>query len=224
MDKPEKKSFFSKLKDKMGNFSPASIDDPMAQQISWQPISKTSRSSRSSKLKTIHSDLKEFKVTLSGLLLPLIFIVVGSLLTLLIITNFINEETRPSGVELFLLPLLSVFIIGVGVLFLSRSVEKIVFDRNKGIYWKGKDPATVMRPEELKNYAKLEEVYALQFISKSVRTSKSSYLAYELNLVLKSGNRLNVVCHGSGRHLHREGQELAEFIGKPFWNGTGIRF
>lgn len=65
---------------------------------------------------------------------------------------------------------------------------------------------------------KLKKVHALQLISEYVRGDKSSYYSYELNLVLKDGERINVIDHGDRSAIQRDAQALAGFLGKPLWS------
>ena len=66
----------------------------------------------------------------------------------------------------------------------------------------------------------LDTVYALQLIREYVKGSESNYYSYELNLVLRDGQRLNVVDHGDGRRLRRDAERLAQFLGVRVWDGS----
>lgn len=59
------------------------------------------------------------------------------------------------------------------------------------------------------------EIAALQIIPKNIFDSDGSYQSYELNIVLRSGERRNVVDHAGGDQLVKEAQKLASFIGCP---------
>ena len=88
-------------------------------------------------------------------------------------------------------------------------------------FWKGrKAPNEVLDIHALKNACKLEDIYALQLIAEYVRGNKSSYYSYEMNLVLKDGNRLNVVDHGNQTKLREDAQALATFLKVPVWDAT----
>jgi hypothetical protein len=44
-----------------------------------------------------------------------------------------------------------------------------------------------------------------------------------LNLILKSGGRINVVDHGNIEKLKEDAQILSSFLSKPVWDSTIIR-
>lgn len=96
----------------------------------------------------------------------------------------------------------------------------MVFDKERGYFHRGwKKPERAIDPALLKNYLPLDKIHALQLISERVSGNKSSYLSYELNLVDVDGGRVNVVDHGHLRGIEEDARMLAEFLGKPLWNG-----
>jgi hypothetical protein len=102
----------------------------------------------------------------------------------------------------------------VGVVLFGYGTRQIVFDKNRGYFWKGrKDPDAVWNTAELKDFAELEDIYGLQIVSEWVKSDKSSYTSYELNLVLKDGSRLNVVDYGNAKGMREDSEGLAEFLG-----------
>ena len=109
----------------------------------------------------------------------------------------------------------------VGGCLLYFGTKPIVFDKVRGVFWKGrKKPGEVFDRRSLKNFTGLEVVHALQIISEYCRGSKSSYYSYELNLVLKDGKRINVVDHGSIRKLREDAEILSKFLSIPVWDAT----
>ena len=90
-----------------------------------------------------------------------------------------------------------------------------------GAYWKGrKSPREVFNKSELKNFAELDDVHAIQLISEFVRGNKTSYHSYELNLVLQDGKRLNVIDHGNKNVIKENAETLSKFLDKPIWDAT----
>jgi hypothetical protein len=112
----------------------------------------------------------------------------------------------------------SIFVAVGGFMVRSFSVP-VVFDGRNGFFWKGRQsPMDVVNRDELKSFAELEDIHALQLISEFCRGDKSSYHSYELNLVLKSGDRLNVFDHGHLKHARADAATLAGFLGLPLWD------
>lgn len=106
-----------------------------------------------------------------------------------------------------------------------RQMLPIVFDKQDGLFWKGRKPDSVMLTQEATaKYARLEVVHALQIIAEYLTSKNGGYYSYELNLVLKDGNRINVVDHGNRKRLAEDAQVLADFLGVPVWDATINRF
>ena len=47
-----------------------------------------------------------------------------------------------------------------------------------------------------------------------------SYTCHELNLLLRSGERVNVVAHGDTAKIREDAGALAGFLKKPLWDKT----
>jgi hypothetical protein len=97
----------------------------------------------------------------------------------------------------------------------------IVFDKRRGEYRKGR----VAREEAsnrqgIKDRVELDRIHALQIIEQSVRTPRSSFYSYELNLVLDDATRMNVVDHGQLGRLQADAATLGRFLEQPVWDAT----
>ena len=82
-----------------------------------------------------------------------------------------------------------------------------------------------LEKEALKDYIDLADVYAIQLIKEYVTTygteHSRSYYSYELNLVLKDGERMNVVDHGDLQRIRADAIRLGGFLGSlPVWDAT----
>lgn len=63
-------------------------------------------------------------------------------------------------------------------------------------------------------------VYAIQLIKEFVRGDRKSYWSYEFNLVLKDGERINIVDHGNLKQIQGDAQTLQRLMGCKLWDGT----
>lgn len=61
----------------------------------------------------------------------------------------------------------------------------------------------------------LSELKGLQIIDESCWTQESRYTSYELNLVLSSGERINLMDHGNKSSLLDDAQTLSTFLNIP---------
>lgn len=86
----------------------------------------------------------------------------------------------------------------------------VIFDKQKGILW-DKDQ---VGPSS----TRLEDIHAVQVLSKHIERYRRSYYSFELNLVLKNGRRVNVIDHGNRTAIEDDAFELGQFLKVPIWN------
>ena len=67
---------------------------------------------------------------------------------------------------------------------------------------------------------RLEFIHALQIVAEFISGKNANYYSYELNLVLKNGNRINIIDHNNKGRIDREAKVLSEFLGVPVWDAT----
>ncbi len=92
-----------------------------------------------------------------------------------------------------------------------------VFDKISGWYWRGNDIQQQPNKPKGKDITALHDIHALQILSEYVTGGQTSYHSYELNLVLKSGERVNVTDHGNLRAVDEDAKALATFLKVPVW-------
>lgn len=198
---------------------PTRFNDPLAEQVDWSPAKGGGASFRTHKLVMVNPGRLEFQVTTGAKLFYLIFIVVG----LGIVTGF-SVATYSTGNFVFNLDVVMPLLIGcifaiVGSALMYFGTTPVVFDSRRGFFWKGrKSPNQVFDRKKLKLFAEFENIHALQLISEYCRGDKSSFYSYELNLVLKNGERINVVDHGNKEILRQDAATLSAFLNKPVWD------
>jgi hypothetical protein len=108
--------------------------------------------------------------------------------------------------------------VGGGTLY--GGTKPIAFDIQLGYFWKGRNPPPYNFGVEPKEALPLPRIHALQIVSERCSSSKSSFMSYELNLVLQDGSRRNVVDHGNLDGLRTDARELAIFLAVPLWDAT----
>jgi hypothetical protein len=219
-------------------FDPSLFGDPIAMQTDWTPANSGGANFRTHKLVNVNSRRLEFRATigaklffLSVLLFGMIFLLIGVGILLGFVYQFLSGGLS-FDIETEIIPLLfgglifSLF----GLIFsffggylLYDGITPIVFDKQKGFFWKGrKSPDEVFDKKILPYFAKLEDIHALQLISKHCSKNDGSYYSYELNLVLENGKRINVVDHGNKNKLRKEANNLSAFLAKPVWDAIDM--
>lgn len=199
-------------------FDPAKFNDPIATQTQWESLKGGSSSFRTHKLKEQGVNGMAFAPTAGGRLFSLIFIVIG--LAIPVIFYLTLEPGDPEALNTFLFTsLFGLLFFGAGCFTMYKFSVPIVFDKTRGIYWKGRK-----NPEENTNDIRanrLRDVHAIQLLSSYVRSDKKSYYVYETNFILKDAERVNLVRQGGSRAKAKEdAKTLADFLGKPLWDAS----
>jgi hypothetical protein len=217
------KNILSKLR-KLGEVAHVDVEkfnDPVASKTSWDPLKKGGTNFRTRVLVKISQDRVEFKPSFFAVIFYLIFTTVGLGLLGYSIYALFQSSFAFENHHLILIGMGVVFF-SIGTILAYYGTRPIVFDKISGYFWKGQK-----RPNQYVEYQKpdlfvgLKDIHALQIISEYVRSDKSSYYSYELNLVLENGNRINVVDHGRLIRLREDVEKLSEFLNKPIWDIAG---
>jgi hypothetical protein len=203
-----------------GLFDPSRIGDPVAMQTQWSPL-KSGGNNFSTHKATVVGSRFLFRASFRALLFYFMVLLIGGALM------WAASVTKlPSGGFAFHVREGVLFAAGIVVATLEACLAcsgtaSIVFDREIGYFWKGrKTPNALLETDPLKNRTKLEDIHALQLISKYISSTRSarSYYSFELNLVLGDGRRINVVDHGDLTGMRADVGALSVFLGKPIWD------
>jgi hypothetical protein len=192
-------------------WTPSHFGDPIALQTDWEPLESDGASSWTRgmhKWTEIDSSRMEFRTDAKAI--GFFIMVVGMLLGA---ENFFLHKEISNLLFGFV-------IMVVGGCLLYFGTAYIVFDKYKGVFWKGrKAPDEVSDRKELKYFAKLADIHALQLIDEWCE-GRTSYINYQLNLVLKNGSRINVIEDRKQKKIREMAQALSKFLDKPVWDAT----
>ena len=186
--------------------------DPIAMQTKWTPKSNHGATFQTHKLVEIDFNRVEFRATIGAKLFYLLFIIIGLGLLIAFFTHQFSVESTSFTMHDDLPLFIGTAFTGFGSCMLYFGTLPIVFDKYKGLFWKG------LKIRESKHFVEFEHIHALQLISKYHQSKKSAYYSYELNLILQDASRINVVTHGSQQKLREDAEVLSSFLGKPVWN------
>ncbi len=179
--------------------------------IDWSPLKSGGANFKTHKLVEISSQRIEYKASVGSIIFGSIFLLVGL---------GVSSTSFLEGFSIFLFIFGLAFAI-VGVFILKSALNQIVFDKTEGFFWKGKKtPSMVADISELKVATKLDEIYGLQVIKEYVKSRSdkgrdTSYYSYEINLILNSGERLNVVDYGNANAILEDASKISKFLNKP---------
>lgn len=220
----ESKNYSEKLHD------PNRFNDEFAKNIEWTPITKVGSQFCTRRMAKLGNHIVAFLPSLSFLLFSALFIGVGGYL----IRRFANIHTPLSyyfthSIQAIRIdfhqmvnalnsdrwievPFASIFFL-IGLIALVFALKPIYFDLRDNYFMKGFSFWGVER-------VSLYDIYAIQMISNP--DSADDYTNYELNLVLKNKDRINVVCHSRDNIIRKQAQKLSRILSIPFWDMTSI--
>ena len=229
--KGNRKVRMQSLTDNANAFDPSQFDDPVAMQTNWTPAEEKCGSSfQTHKLIVDNPKRLELRASILNKAFSLILLIIGLGLLPFGVGSLVWFFYFYSSTNVFaLIPMLGSLVFTIaGVCMLYFSCAPIVFDKEKGLFYKGrKTPENVFDKSTLKKFAQLERIYALQLISEyfgPIERGDKGFHSYELNLVLENGERINVVDHGKLDNIREVANNLSVFLGKPIWDAIGIDY
>lgn len=200
-------------------FDPSRFGDPVAEQTSWMPAKKGGANFRTRNLIMVTPNRIEFRASLAAKIFFGCFLLGGMGFAVGASISHFSPGTFPFNPDTLVPLLAGLGFAIVGGFLLYFGTAPVVFDKSRGLFWKGRKARDgVFDSDSQKHFAGLEDIHALQLISEYCRGSKRSYYSYELNLVLRNGRRINVIDHGDCEKLREDAQTLSQFLGKPVWD------
>lgn len=199
-------------------FDPSLFGDPIALQTGWTPAG--GGGSFADKLVEVSSGRLEFRGSVKARLSFFVFLLIGVGVLIGVPAHKLSSGGLSFNKDTVVPMLIGLAFLFAGSFLLYLSTVPVVFDKQKGFFWKGrKAPDEVLDMKTLKYCVKLEDIHALQLIAEFVSgPKKSSYYRYEMNLVLGDGKRINVVVDGDKNKIREKAGSLSGFLNKPVWD------
>ncbi len=194
-------------------------DDPVSKITRLSPAKSGGANFLTHYLVEISSSRIEFTASVGAKIFSLFFILIGSVTTYAFITKGISTGDFGSNIETVLPTVIGCVFVIVGILMYYFFTIPIVFDNHKGMFWKDrKSPSKLVDKKYLKCSLEFSNIHAIQLIAERVKNSEGDYYSYEMNLVLKNGDRVNVVDHGDDDQIREDANKLSLFLKKPVWD------
>jgi len=166
-------------------FDPSTLNDTVATKTDWFPIEDSGANFRTHKLVKISEDRMEFQATIGVKLFCMVFVLVGCCaISYFLYKNYPLNQSELT-IKNYPYIIVGLVFLASGLCFLYFASIPRVVDKQERFFWKGKiPPSKVFDKGSLKGCCELDNIYALQIISKYCSGNKSSYFSYELNIVL----------------------------------------
>ena len=186
-------------------FSPAIFNDPIAEQTDWFEVGVTEFFGycAGSKLSKINAETftLEFK-TAPECILP--YIVLFTIVLSFLIQTKIGNSALISTI---LLPIIYYFI--TAPIIFSKTKTHLRIGRNLNRIKSGINAREKQIP--------FDQIHAIQLIPIKVGKNSSS-LSYQLNIVLRNAERINVIQNKKKEQIRKDANELSRFLGVPLWD------
>lgn len=192
-------------------------EDTFASLVSWNPLLPGGANFTTHKLEYVSEDQVAFTSTIGARLFTLAFAGVGSLVFL------IGLVLLTSAANFF--PAIMMISFGglfaaVGIWMFFRFDEAIMFDKDRGLYWKANRPPRLeQKTVKRSNCCLLESIAGIQLLAEKVRSGSSTFYSYELNLVLEDSSRIQVIDHSNLDQIRMDAATLGTFLEVPVWDG-----
>ena len=183
---------------------PEILKDPVAQKTEWTPARPGGSSRVTRRLASKTQDQWHFRKSIFNWVAVALLGALGVGPVLL-------------GLGFGSLPLMA-----VGGLFIAATAFFLFLDRQQTTIDLAQRSVQIGAGDDVRSVP-FDEVHALQLISERIESSRSVFLSHELNLVLKSGERINLVDHGSIGILRKDTRRLAQLVDKPIWDHAAAR-
>lgn len=217
------KTILKKVSRKQPVFDPSVFNDSIALETQWTPLKGGGSNFQTHNLITVNYTRVEFKSTPGAKMFSFVFMAFGVGIPAWIGYNTVHKTGQLSQSGMLFIVLFGLLFFGIGSYLFYRFAKPVIFDRTKGMYWKGwKAPKGYLAQDSIKEGSSIGNIHALQILAEFVRSDKSSYYSYELNLVLKDGSRMNVIDHGSSLKIREDAKVLSEFLGVPVWDTGNV--
>ncbi|NER14740.1 hypothetical protein GWK08_14885 [Leptobacterium flavescens] len=199
----------------LGLSTPPVFDDPegdaVAEKTSWAPLKKGGSNFVTHILKREGPDILRIKRTSVLNSFAWCFLLIGLNYVILtfyecyVLDKWVSMDFWKAG-KLFFISGGPFVLIGLFLIFSSSPSGKV--DRKKRIFSLGRTRIP------------LADVYAVQVLSEFVQGSSSSgsFYSYEINLVMRNGERLNIMDHGAESYIIEDAHSLGRFLKVPVWN------
>jgi hypothetical protein len=194
----------------------ADTEDPVAQKVSWNPHNPGGSNFRTQDLVVSNDKIRIVKSRSMNLLA--VGSVVAGIIGLVAGFNMLFSEFLIFGV--FLMVWGGGFG-GLAYFVFIKSSPNFTIDTFNGTYCVGDEFDNVNKKDRMvQGY--LKDIHATQLIeerisSKSSDGRRNSYNSYEMNLVFKDGERLNIMDHGSREDVDASAIKLGGILNIPIW-------
>ena len=187
-------------------------DPQVAKKLQWTPKVLSNYQAKLHKLvqsKPSMMQLKQCKTSMTKLVISII-VATSSFIVIAITVEFI-----------FMLVIMAIFVLILCFTMFKQwqfASPPRNFDKLTGYYWQGDESLTqINQIKKAKGATLLSNIIGIQILDEGTSGRSSSNPAYELNLILKSNQRVNVTDHGDRGTIINNANALSAFLNVPVY-------
>ncbi|MDP2572154.1 hypothetical protein Q8W40_08180 [Vibrio penaeicida] len=188
----------------------ADTNDPIASKISWDPLVPGGTRYKSQALFD-KPDKIVISRSLTATLRGLVFAVPGVFAIVCALASMGSDSDT----------MVSTFFLGWGVMFSAFGIRtltrnrKVVFDKSCGLYYFG-FKQDIYDQVALTEQGNLKDIHAIQLV-RELMGGEIKYTSFELNLIFRNGERVNVMDHANNKVIDEAAMRLGEYLSVPIW-------
>lgn len=217
---------------------PTRFNDPVAMQTGWKQVRSGRLSRASSKLVQAGPDRLVYKPSIGSRIMGVVMVLVGALSIYLYFQARSGQggatSTQSSGDPIFI-ALFGLVFVAVGVLLILLANSPVVFDKQLGLFYRGRKQQKNPDAASRKNALRFSEVHAVQLLTRlerinntgsgdrmnsSNRTYPRYFKVHDLNLVRHDGERLYVTTYSKAECARTDAAMIGALINVPVWDGS----
>ncbi len=173
----------------------------------WLPVKEGGSNFDAYEMIMIDNNRIEFKSSLMSTILSVVMVII------FFIAEILDANKFGEPVIIFIvLVFLTIF----------NSINKVVFDKNKMLFWRGVTERNCYNDNCKKN-AIISDIHAIQLLWKEVEDDDDIWDSYELNIVLEDLRRIHVVSYAKKDKVRQDASVLARFLDKPIWDAIDLQ-
>lgn len=185
-------------------------NDEVAQRTEWTPYKSGGAS-----FKTVDLEQNnDGKILIKASKELYLFIAFFTLIFLIYSVIFVIADTEKKYMLMPMRVILTIIMTVAAVFIIRLLVNVKCFDVEMGKYYIGKY-------EKSKYIIDFNEIYAIQII-REYTGGKNRYYSYEINMVLNTGNRYNIMDHGNLNKIKENAQTIADILGVKLWDLSDV--
>lgn len=204
-------------------FDPSTLDDPIAETTNWYSLANLDAGTKSRELNIVTQSRIEFSPSFSyKSWFWIITVVMMLLMSYAIIASLVIGRI---GVKALFILMVSFIITCINYVIWHENSYTTTLDKDLDIcYTSSAGSLLKSKSNRQANGFRLREIHALQLIEGKHRGNRRTgrFTLYEINMVLKNGERKHLINHDNILFINKTSEKLANFLAVPVWSAVGF--